>query len=90
MRVQLEVTFADGDVSRVTAIYPDLAAFEEKFDRSVANFGKEVRLSDLGWLAWHVLHRTSKTALTYEEWANTVEIVDPDTSEGDPTAPLDR
>ena len=88
MRVKLRVEFADGNVENITATYPDLAKFEETFNRSVAKFEDEVRLSDLGWLAWHVLFRCQKTTKDYANWALSVEVVEPDHSDGDAAAPL--
>lgn len=90
MRIKLSVEFANGEARTLTAIYPDLAKFEEIHQRSVAKFATDIRLSDLGWLAWHVLHRQGETKATYEDWCQTVEVVQPDDSEGEPDAPLDR
>lgn len=72
MRFSLEVTHKDNRVERVIAEYPDLCAFEEQFDRSVLKLNSELRLTDLGFLAWHAMKRESRHALPFNEWNLTV------------------
>ena len=76
MKINLEVTTLDAVTTKVTAQFADFIAFENEKNRSVANFQTELRLSDLAWLAWHAEKRTKKTAMKYEEWLETIEMVE--------------
>ena len=75
MRIALEVEYRDGSVGQCVADYPDLVAFEEKFDRSVLKLNTELKLRDLGFLAWHALRRDDKTSKDFDEWTIAVAIV---------------
>ena len=72
MRFALEVTHSNGTTEPCIAEYPDLCAFEEQFDRSVLKLNSELRLTDLGFLAWHSLKRQNKHALSFADWNLTV------------------
>jgi hypothetical protein len=82
MRFNLLINFANGTEKEITASTPDLVAFEDKFDISVGKLASEQRLSHLLFLAWHSEKRSKGTALSYEEWLETVESVG--ASEKDP------
>jgi hypothetical protein len=47
-------------------------AFEDKFDKSVADFQKGVRLSWLVFIAWKAETRTKATAIEFEAYADTI------------------
>jgi hypothetical protein len=89
MRIPLEVTHTTGVVESCIAEYPDLCAFEERFSRSVLRLNTELRLTDLGFLAWHALQRVGKHSLPFEEWNLTVAIVQ-STDEDVDLVPLER
>lgn len=72
MRFSLEVTHKDGRVEHCIAEYPDLCAFEEQFNRSVLKLNSELRLTDLGFLAWHSMKRDNRHALAFADWNMTV------------------
>lgn len=82
MRFNLLINFANGTEKEITASTPDLVAFEDKFNISVGKLASEQRLSHLLFLAWHSEKRSKGTALSYEEWLETVESVG--ASEKDP------
>lgn len=87
MRMQMNVTYADGTGADVSVSAPDLVAFEREFDRSVARFESEVRFTDICWLAWHKLHRDKKAG-EFDEWLETIDGIEiADTSE---PVPLDK
>jgi hypothetical protein len=73
--IDLRVLFLDGSEETVTALAVDLIAFEAKFDMSVARLEKDVRLTHLFLLAWHVLKRQGKTSDEFEKWAEVVSLV---------------
>ena len=89
MRFPLEVIHSDGRVEECIAEYPDLCAFEEQFDRSVLKLNSELRLTDLGFLAWHSLKRQNKHALPFAEWNLTV-VQERATDEDTDLVPLER
>lgn len=89
MRFALEVTHSDGRVESCIAEYPDLCAFEEQFDRSVLKLNSELRLTDLGFLAWHSLKRQNKHALSFADWNLTVVQVRATDEDAD-IAPLEQ
>jgi hypothetical protein len=76
MKIALKVTFLDESVKDVEASFADFVAFERTWQRSVARFEQEVRLTDLAWLAWNNLSRTKQTTLKFDpDWVATVESV---------------
>jgi hypothetical protein len=75
MNFNLQIHYADGTKKDVTGIAADVVAFETKFDLSMARLEKEVRLTHLFFLAWHVEKRTGATALEFEKWLETVDLV---------------
>lgn len=70
--IALNVVFTDGSEKSVTAIAADLIAFETHFDKSVAVLQKDVRLTYLFYICWHVLKRTGETKDEFEKWLETV------------------
>jgi len=73
--IDLRVTFIDGTEKTVTAIAADLIGFETKFDMSIARLEKDVRLTHMFYLAWHVLKRTGETKEDFEKWCESVSLV---------------
>lgn len=77
MKIPLAVTFINGDVADVDAIFPDFIAFEKERRKSVVKFEAEMQLTDLAWLAWHAEKRTGRTSLKFEpDWVSTVQQVE--------------
>lgn len=77
MKIQLNVEYVDGRKEAVDAVFADFVAFERTWNRSVANFEKEIRLTDLAWLAWHSEKRTRKTTLPFDpQWIEDVVTVE--------------
>lgn len=74
MQINLEISYKDGTTKTVSAEAVDIVAFEAKFDLSMARLEKEVRLTHLLWLAWHVEKRTGQK-VEFEKWLETVEQV---------------
>lgn len=82
MRMILRVELTDGSVEEVTCGARDFVAFEEKYQRSVARFEQELKLTDLLFIAWHSLHRQKKTNKDFDNWLDDIESIEP--SEQDP------
>lgn len=74
MQINLDITYKDGNTKSVSAEAIDIVAFEGKFDLSMARLDKEVRLTHLLWLAWHVEKRTGQK-IEFEKWLETVDQV---------------
>jgi hypothetical protein len=74
--INLLIKFVDGESREVTAIVSDLMAFEDKFDKSVADFQTGVRLSWLVFIAWKAESRTKQTMLDFEAYAETISAVE--------------
>jgi len=74
--INLLITFTSGESREVQAIVSDLMAFEDKFDKSVADFAKGVRLSWLVFIAWKAETRTKATSLEFDAYADTISAVE--------------
>ena len=76
MKINLRVTYNDESVEEVKGTMRDIVAFEDKFDKSVANLATDSRITDLLWIAWNWLHRQDKTKKDFEEWCEEVDTVE--------------
>lgn len=73
----MKVTFVDGEEKEVTAQFPDFVSFERTWQRSVARFEQELRLTDLAWLAWSSITRAKLTTKKFDpDWIETVANVE--------------
>ena len=88
MKMHLRITNDDGSTADVTVSAVDLVAFEAKFNRSVAKFQDEFRLTDMFWLAWHSLRRSDPSIGDFSDW---LTVADPDVEfgDGDELVPLE-
>ena len=82
MRINLRIEYTDTTEKDVVCSAKDLVAFEDKYQRSVARFEQEMRLTDLLFLAWHSLHRQKQTTKDFDTWLDDVESITP--SDDDP------
>jgi hypothetical protein len=73
--INLQITFLDETVKECVAVASDLIAFESKFDLSIARLEKEVRMTHLFFIAWHVEKRTGQTTDEFEKWIESVSMV---------------
>jgi hypothetical protein len=76
MKMNLEVTYNDTSATDVTVSVADFVAFESRFDRSVAKFGEEFKLTDMCWLAWHRIAKSDKKAGEFDDWLENVDSVE--------------
>jgi hypothetical protein len=76
LRINFQITYADGTAAEATASVADQVAFEQAHDRSIARLADDFRLTDACWLAWHSLQRTSKTSATFDAWLESVDNVE--------------
>lgn len=75
MKINLRIEALDGTTKDIVAIAADLVAFETKFDLSIARLEKEIKLSHLLYIAWHIEKRTKSTPLEFEPWVETISSV---------------
>jgi len=75
MKINLQLTYENGQSKEITANAADMVAFEEKFNVSVADLASAPRMSHLLFLAWHSEKRTGATTDTFEKWLESVEQV---------------
>ena len=73
--ISLNITFADGTDKDVTAVAADLVAFEERFDMSIAQLEKNVRMTHLFFLGWNAMRRTGETTEEFDKWIEGVSMV---------------
>lgn len=71
--IAFEVTLVGGETVTAKSLAPDFVAFETQFDRSISSLSKDIRITDMLFLAWHSLKRTGVTSLEFEPWTETVE-----------------
>lgn len=73
MRLALKVEYHTGESEDVDAVFADFVAFERTWNRSVARFETDLRLTDLAWLAWSQLSASNKTKAKFDpDWIRTV------------------
>lgn len=73
--INLQVTYLDETTSECVAIAADLIAFESKFDLSISRLEKELRITHLFFIAWHVTKRTGHTTDDFDKWVEGVSMV---------------
>lgn len=76
MRLALKVDYHSGDTEDVDVVFSDFVAFERTWNRSVARFDTDLRITDLAWLAWQQLTASNKTKAKFDpDWIRTVSNV---------------
>jgi len=75
MKINLRIEFVSGESQEVSATAPDLVAFEDKFNVSIASLTNEPKMSYMLYLAWHSEKRTGGTKDSFEKWLETVDMV---------------
>jgi hypothetical protein len=90
LKIELTVKFNDGTTRDVDAVFADFVSFERTWNRSITQFEKELRLTDLAWLAWNSLKRKKLVDLPFDpDWISLVESIEiRDEEEGSEDIPL--
>jgi hypothetical protein len=90
MKIELTVKFNDGTTKDVDAVFADFVAFERTWNKSITQFEKELRLTDLAWLAWNSLKRQKIVDSQFDpDWISLVENIEiRDDEEGSEDIPL--
>jgi hypothetical protein len=82
VRINFEVTYADGTKAPSTATIADQCAFEKEFNKSIAELASAFRMTDMAWLAWHGLRRLNAGTPDFEVWLDSVDSVEMAEDEG--------
>jgi hypothetical protein len=79
MKINLQITYSDkpSEPKQITCLASDMVKFESKFDISVADLDKNLKITHLLFLAWASETRSKGTTKTFEEWVDTVDSVEP-------------
>jgi len=88
MKFALLVHGTDGKPRKSIAEFADFVKFEEVHNISMAKIEDDLKVRDLAWLAWHSEKRRQQTALTFDQWIETVESISMDSGE-DRIVPLE-
>lgn len=75
MKIGLTVHGTDGKQRLAVVTFPDFIKYEEAHDISMAKVEAQMRVRDLAWLAWHCEKRNKVTALEFDAWIETVELI---------------
>ena len=89
MKLGLIVHANDGKQRLAVVQYADFCAFEEEHNCSMAKIEVEMKIRDLGWLAWHCEKRNKLHSLSFVDWRNEVENVSLGDSEDNKIVPLE-
>jgi hypothetical protein len=89
MKLGITVHGTDGKKRLAVVAFPDFIKYEETHNVSMAKVEAEMKVRDLAWLAWHCEKRNKVTALSFEEWSETVEEITAAEGE-DKIVPLER
>ena len=75
MKINLQITFNNGEAKEIVANAADMVAFEDKYSMSVQALSTDPRMSYMFFLAWHSEKRTGGTTDSFEKWLETIEMV---------------
>jgi hypothetical protein len=78
MRLGFEVVYVDGNKDKVICGAPDFIAFEQKFEIAITRLQNDPRFSYLAFLVWNSLRRNKKTDKSFEDWCETIEVINGD------------
>ena len=74
MKLTLRIEFADGTHKDVLVSAPDMVAFEDKYDVSIAQLD-DPKMGWLLFLAWHSEKRKKQTDKEFEAWLELVDAI---------------
>jgi len=77
MKFSLLIKYLDGTTDTVEARAADIVAFESHFDMSMAALEKNMRITHMLYIAWHVCKRTGLDKdQNSEKWLERVDLVE--------------
>lgn len=75
MKINLEVELQDKTKHEVVCTAADIVKFEDKFNISITNATRDLKVTHLLFLAHSSMARQKKTALDFEAWVETIETI---------------
>jgi hypothetical protein len=75
MKINLQLTYDNGEAREIICNAADMVAFEEKFNVSVSSLTDSPKMSYMFFLAYHSEKRTGATKDSFEKWLDKVEMV---------------
>lgn len=81
MKLNLQLTYENGETRDITCNAADMVAFEDKYNVSVASLSTDPKMSYMLYLAWHSEKRTGGTKDNFEKWLDSVDMVGPSASD---------
>ena len=81
MKLNLQLTYENGETRDITCNAADMVAFEDKYNVSIASLSTDPKMSFMLYLAWHSEKRTGGTKDNFEKWLDSVDMVGPSASD---------
>lgn len=81
MKLNLQLTYENGETRDITCNAADMVAFEDKYNVSIASLSTDPKMSYMLYLAWHSEKRTGGTKDNFEKWLDSVDMVGPSASD---------
>jgi hypothetical protein len=77
VKITFEVGLTDGTRERVSTVYADILALEDKFDIDASELMTRQRAKWLAFLAWSAMKRDQKTTDSFDEFTKKIEDLSP-------------
>lgn len=75
MKINLEIETQDGTKTDVVCTAADIVKFEDKFNISITNATRDLKVTHLLFLAHASMARQKQTALDFDGWVETIETI---------------
>lgn len=72
MRLSLKIVLVDETKIETTALIADFVAWERHSKKTASDLSNGAGIEDMAFLAWSSLKRSKKTALSFNEWLETI------------------
>jgi len=72
MKIVFDVEMTDGQTHRVSTVYADLLALEDKFNIDASELAERQRAGWMAFLAWNALTRDKKISTPFEDFTTTL------------------
>lgn len=82
MQITFDVVLDDGTKHRVTTMFSDILALEDKFDIDASTLAERQRASWMAFLAWRAMTRTGDTKDTFDQFRDHISELQPESGAG--------
>lgn len=76
MKLQLQVTMADGSVETATAIVADFIAWEKHSKRKISDLANGAGMGDMAYLAYSVFKRKNPNLPDFDKWVEGIDALE--------------